>query len=77
MGLSAKKNGQLQKLKDNKIAEQEKIIELQNKLIEKKDEELDVVKNTVSSKLKSYSLIRLSYATLEPQKIASAVRKVA
>ena len=33
MGLAAKQNGQLEKLKDDKNAEQEKIIEQQNKLI--------------------------------------------
>ena len=79
MGLAAKQNGQLEKLKNEKISDQEKIIELQNKLIEKKDEELNVVKNTVSTELKSYSsVLRESCsAALEPQKIASAVRKVA
>ena len=74
MGLTAKQNGQLEKLKDDKIAEQDKKIELKNKLIENKDEELDV-----PSKLKSYSsVLRESCsAALEPRKIASAVRKVA
>ena len=57
MGLAAKQNGQLEKLKDDKIAEQLKIIELQNKLIENMDEELDVVKNTVTSELKSSSSV--------------------
>ena len=55
--LAAKQNGQLEKLKDDKIAEQLKIIELQNKLIENMDEELDVVKNTVTSELKSSSSV--------------------
>ena len=79
MGLAAKQNGQLEKLKDEKITDQSKIIELQNKLIEKKDEELNVVKDTVSTELKSYSsVLRDSCsAALEPRKIASAVRKVA
>ena len=79
MGLAAKQNGQLEKLKDEKITDQDKIIELQNKLIKKKDEELNVVKNTVSSELKSYSsVLRESCsAALEPRKIVSAVRKVA
>ena len=56
-GLAATQNGQLEKLKDDKIAEQEKIIELQSKLIEKKDEEPDFVKDTVPSKLKNYSSV--------------------
>ena len=79
MGLAVKQNGQLEKLKDEKITDQDKIIELQNKLIKKKDEELNVVKNTVSSELKSYSsVLRESCsAALEPRKIVSAVRKVA
>ena len=78
MGLAAKQNGQIEKLKDEKITDQDKIIELQNKLIKKKDEELNVV-NTVSSELKSYSsVLRESCsAALEPRKIVSAVRKVA
>ena len=79
MGLAAKQNGQLEKLKDEKITDQAKIIQLQNQVIEKKDEELMVVKDTVSSELKSYSsVLRESCsAALEPRKIASAVRKVA
>ena len=79
MGLEAEQNGKLEKLKDEKITDQSKIIELQNKLIEKKDEELSVVKDTVSTELKSYSsVLRDSCsAALEPRKIASAVRKVA
>ena len=43
MGLAAKKNGQLEQLKDEKITDQAKIIELQNQVIEKKDEELNFV----------------------------------
>ena len=57
MGLAAKQNGQLKKLKDEKITDQSKMIELQNKLIKKKNEELNVVKDTVSTKLKSYSSV--------------------
>ena len=79
MGLAAKQNGQLEKLKDEKIADQAKIIELQNQVIEKKDEQLGDVKDTVSTELKLYSsVLRDSCsAALEPRKIATAVRKVA
>ena len=79
MDLAAKQNGQLEKLKDEKITDQAKIIQLQNQVIEKKNEELKVVKETVSSELKTYSsVLRESCsAALEPQKIVSAVRKVA
>ena len=77
MGLAAKQNGQLEKLKDEKIVDQDKIIQLQNQFIEKK-EELNVVKETVSCELKSYSSVLKDScsAALAPQKIASAVRKV-
>ena len=57
MGLAAKQNGQLKILKDEKVTDQSKIIELQNKLMKKKDEELYVVKDTVSTELKSYSSV--------------------
>ena len=78
MGLAAKQNGQLEKLKDEKIVDQDKIIQLQNQFIEKKEEELNVVKETVSCELKSYSSVLKDScsAALAPQKIASAVRKV-
>ena len=67
MGLVAKHNGQLEKLKDEKIYYLEKIIELQNKLIEKLNEEL---KYTVSSELNSLSpvLRERRSAALEPLK---------
>ena len=70
MGLVAKQNGQLEKLKDEKIYYLEKIIELQNKLIEKLNEELNVVKYTVSSELNSLSpvLRECRSAALEPLK---------
>ena len=61
MGLAAKQNGQLEKLKDEKISDQAKIIELQNQLIEKEDEQLNVVKDMFRLSL---NYIRLLYVTV-------------
>ena len=82
MGLAAKQNGKIEKLQNEKISDQEKIIELQNRVIENKEEEMNVVKETVSSELKSYkSVLQIGLqescsAALHPQKIATAVKKV-
>ena len=86
MGLAAKKNGQLEKLKDEKIADLATITDLQKQVIEMKDEQLnsvkvtvqDTVKETVTSELRSYSSVvsKSCSAALEPKKIVSAVRKV-
>ena len=64
-------------LKDEKIDDQKKIIELQDKLINKKEEELQSMKTTVKSELQSYSsaLQKSCVDALEPQKIAAAVAK--
>ena len=64
-------------LKDEKIDDQKKIIELQDKLINKKEEELQSMKTTVKSELQSYSsaLQKSCVNALEPQKIAAAVAK--
>ena len=72
MGLAAKQTTQIDQLKS------EKIIQLQNQLIEKKEEEIKVVKDTVVSELKSYSLVvqESCSAALAPQKIVSAVKQV-
>ena len=78
MGLAAKQTTQIEQLKNDKIRDQEQIIQLQNKLIEKKDEEIKVVKDTVVSELKSYSSVvqESCSAALAPQKIVSAVKQV-
>ena len=56
----------------------EKIIQLQSELIDKKNEELGSVKDTVETELKSYSSVlkESCSAALTPQKIASAVKQV-
>ena len=58
-------------LKDEKIDEQKKIIELQDRLIDKKEEELKSLKTA----MKSYSSVlqKGCVDALEPQKIAAAV----
>ena len=78
MGLAAKQTTQIEQLKSQKIHDQEKIIQLQNQLIEKKEEEIKVVKDTVVSELKSYSSVvqESCSAALAPQKIVSAVKQV-
>lgn len=78
MGLATKQTTQIQQLQSEKIRDQEKIIQLQNQLIENKDEEIKVVKETVVSELKSYSSVvqESCSAALAPQKIVSAVKQV-
>ena len=68
-----------QKLKDGKISDQETIIKLQDKLIEKREEEISSVKSTVKTELKSYSsaVSKNCMAALSPKKIEAAVKKVA
>ena len=67
-----------QTLKDEKIKDQETIINLQNKLIEKKDDEINSMKSTVQTELKSYSsaLSQSCKAALAPKKIEAAVKRV-
>ncbi|KAL5254876.1 hypothetical protein ACHWQZ_G014352 [Mnemiopsis leidyi] len=67
-----------QKLKDEKIKDHETIISLQNKLVEKKDEEISSMKSTVQTELKSYSsaLSQSCKAALAPRKIEAAVKRV-
>ena len=59
--------------------EQKTVIDLQKKLIEKKDEELKSVQTTVQKEMKSYSfaLKKTWAAALTPKKICTAVKKIA
>ncbi len=68
----------LNKLKDEKITDQKSIIKLQAKLIEKKDGELDTVKNVVQSEIKSYSSVVMDTCNraLAPKKMKVAMKKV-
>ena len=71
------------KLKEEKIRDQESIIELQQKLIQKKDEELGAVKSTVQStvqtELKSYSSVLKTTCSraLGPRRMQAAMKSVA
>ena len=69
---------QVERLQREKIRDQETIIQLQNKLIEKRDEQIDSVQATVQKEMKTYSaVVSKSCATaLAPRKIQTAVRKV-
>ena len=69
----------VEKLQEEKIVDQDTIIKLQARLIEKKDEEMSLVKTTVQSEMKSYSsvLSKSCSAALAPKKIQAAVKRVA
>ncbi len=65
-------------LQSEKIVDQDSIIKLQGKLIEKKDDELSSVKCTVQSEMKMYSsaVTKSCGEALAPKKIQAAVRSV-
>ena len=73
---------ELGKLKDDKISDQEKIINLQNKVIEKQEESLksvqDAVQTTVETSMKSYASAVSSSCSeaFAPKRIHTVVRKV-
>ena len=69
---------ELEELKNDKINDQKKIIDLQDKLIAKKDDELLAVQKTVQAELKSYSSVlqKDCSVALAPEKIATVVQKV-
>ena len=68
----------VEQLQEEKICDQRTVIELQEKLISKKDEELGVVSQTVEKELKSYSSVLKQSCTtaLSPKNIATAVQKI-
>ena len=67
------------KLRKEKIKDQEAIIKLQEKLIEKKDNEISNVQSTVQSEMKNYSaaVSKSCKTALAPKRIQAAVEKVA
>ena len=69
----------IQKLNNEKLVDQTKIIDLQNQLIEKQEEQLSAVKTTVATEMKSYSsaVMKSCNTALAPKKIQAAVMKVA
>ncbi len=82
---AAEMSENFQTLKDEKIKDQESIIKMQEKLIEKKDTEISAVHSTIQSsvqstmkeEMKSYSSVvtKTCGAVLAPKKIQAAVRK--
>ena len=68
----------IENLQEEKICDQKTVIELQQKLISKKDDELGHVSQTVQKELKSYSsALQQSCSTaLSPKNIASAVKTI-
>ena len=73
---SAKKT--VEQLQEEKICDQRTVIELQDKLISKKDRKLGAVSQTVEKELKSYSSVLQQSCTtaLSPKNIATAVQKI-
>ena len=68
----------ISKLQEEKIEDQAKIIQLQQDLIAKRDNELKAVHETVQTEMKSYSSVvaKSCSAALAPKKIEAAVRNV-
>ncbi|KAL5258246.1 hypothetical protein ACHWQZ_G013022 [Mnemiopsis leidyi] len=68
----------IEQLQEEKISDQRTVIELQEKLICKKDGDLGLVSQTVQKELKSYSsALQQSCSTaLSPKNIATAVKKI-
>ena len=66
-------------LKEEKISDQKSIIELQQKLIEKKDAELNNVQKTVQTEMKTYSSVvsKSCAAVFSPKKIGEERRLLA
>ncbi len=77
MDLAVDQKVEIDELKDDKISDQKKIIQLQSQLIEKKDEEVNTFKKTVETEIKSFSSVveQSCSSALAPKKIASAVKK--
>ena len=75
---AARMQDELVTLRQEKIKDQETIIQLQNKIIEKRDEQIDSVQATVQKEIKTYSTVvsKSCAAALAPRKIQTAVRKV-
>lgn len=67
----------LSAVKDEKIADQKTIINLQEKLIQKKEDNLKTVSTTVKNEMQSYSsAVKISCAhALAPKKIKTAMKK--
>ncbi len=68
----------IEQLQEEKIKDQETIINLQGKLIEKREDEISAMKATVESEMKTYSsaVTKTCSVALAPSKIQAAVKKV-
>ena len=69
---------QIEKLQEEKICDQQEVIDLQKELISKKSEQLSLVNKTVEMEIKSFSsVLQQSCSTaLSPKNIATAVKKI-
>ena len=78
LDFALEQQNELEELKSEKIADQRKIIDLQEKLIVEKDANLQSVQKTVETEMKSYSSVVQKSCTeaLAPRKIAAAVKSV-
>ena len=76
--LMSNASSQLERLRSDKISDQEEIIQLQRDLVSKKNEELGLVSKTVEAELKTYSsaLQQSCSSALSPRNIAAAVKTV-
>ncbi len=78
LSLTTEQKEELDILKNEKIGDQRKIIELQENLIKEKDVKINTVQKTVETELKSYSSIlqKSCTAAFAPSKLAAAVKTV-
>ena len=69
---------EINELKNDRIQDQKAVIELQQQVFSKKNEEINCVKKTVTEELKSYSSVLQNTCTvaLSPKNIVSAVKEV-
>ncbi|KAL5268695.1 hypothetical protein ACHWQZ_G002522 [Mnemiopsis leidyi] len=76
--LMSNASSQLERLRSDKISDQEEIIQLQRDLVHKKNEEIGLVSKTVEAELKTYSSVlqQSCSSALSPRKIAAAVKTV-
>ena len=76
--LMSNASSQLERLRSDKISDQEEIIQLQRDLVHKKNEEIGLVSKTVEAELKTYSSVlqQSCSSALSPRKIAATVKTV-
>ena len=67
----------LNSLKEEKTADQKTIIELQHKLIDSQEQQLQSVKTTIQTEMKSYSTVLRESSIETEKKVTAAIKKVA